>query len=68
MAEFAKTPTGRFKKTAHSRCAYCIPMPVLPASIKSEHVREPDYLDRHKSYVSADDGADCPLWAPRALK
>jgi hypothetical protein len=67
MAHFAKTPTGRFVKGRSSRCAYHIPMPVLPSCVVGEPVRAADYLDRHKGNVWPDGGTDCPLWAPKGL-
>ena len=65
MAEFKKTPTGRFKRDCVSQCGYHIPMPALPSSVREANVLQPDYLDRRKGYVTPGDGADCSLWAPR---
>jgi hypothetical protein len=61
FTDYHRTPTGRFKKGAMAKCLYVIPVPVLPSS-----VRGGNRLNAYpKGHVAPEDGADCPLWAPK---
>lgn len=60
MSVFSLTKTGRFKKNEAGRCEYEIPVPALPSC-----VQEKDRAGYYKSYIWPNDGAECPVWAPR---
>lgn len=59
---FDLTPTGRFKRDAMGRCAYDIPMPVMPVCV--QHWDNAP-LNLRKKDIRPLDGETCPTYKPK---